>query len=942
MRSLHIRSIQMKIALWAGLCLTLISIILIGFAVVRLRSQATAAAEEQALAVAQAESRAIKAEVELALDAARTMAQALTAVKSQGIELTRDDVNGMLKQLTVDNPNFVGTWTIWEPNAFDGRDAEYVGQAPYDETGRFTAYWNRNRQGNVQVETPVGYETEDFYQLPKKNREETITDPYLYPVQGREVLMTSVVVPVMVDGRFYGVAGVDIGLEFLQNVADALDAYDGMAELALISYNGTLAGVTDRPDLIGEHMESLHEDWQEDIEYVQNGQEIYETDEGRIAVFVPIQFGHADTPWSVNLNVPTAQINAQATAAMWQMIGIGIVMALGVLAILWFAAGQIARPIQRITHIAQIIAEGDLEQDVDISSRDEIGQLADAFRRMNNYLQEMAYAAQQIAEGDLTSSVMPRSERDALGQAFDQMIANLRQLLVQVTDNANTVSAASGQLTATANQSAQATNQVAATMQQIAQGTAQQTQSVTEATNIVEQVSRAIDGVARGAQEQAVAVGRSAEITGRISGIVQQVTVNAQAGAQGAAGAAQAARDGAQAVKRTVKGMESIKSSTDIVAQRITEMGRQSEQIGVIVETIDDIASQTNLLALNAAIEAARAGEHGKGFAVVADEVRKLAESATQSTNEVAGLIKDVQKTISEAVQAMDTGTVEVEAGLVQAHEAGRVLENILDAAEGVSHQVEEIAVAAQQVETSMDDMVSAIDAVSAVVEENTASTEEMSASAGQVTNAMENVASISEENSAASEEVSATVEEVSAQVEEVTASAQSLSELAEALTVTIANFKLAKGQGAIMQIELFKQAHLRWVDRLNNMLAGKARFQASEIENHITCILGQWYYQRGQIDFGHLPEFIQLEEPHIRMHKAVVDAVTAHNQGDQKAAQAATRTAKQLSHDIVELLDRLERRIETTVVDPGGASRRGRDAQPGGDGRRTERVTSL
>ena len=144
MKSLQIRSIQMKIALWAGGCLTLVTVILIGYGVWRLRTQALDAAQEQAITLSESHAAHIKAEVELALDAARTMAQALTAVKSQNIELTRDEVNAMLKQLTTENPNFVGTWTIWEADAFDGKDAEYAGQAPYDHTGRFIAYWNRN------------------------------------------------------------------------------------------------------------------------------------------------------------------------------------------------------------------------------------------------------------------------------------------------------------------------------------------------------------------------------------------------------------------------------------------------------------------------------------------------------------------------------------------------------------------------------------------------------------------------------------------------------------------------------------------------------------------------------------------------------------------------------------------------------------------------------
>lgn len=403
----------------------------------------------------------------------------------------------------------------------------------------------------------------------------------------------------------------------------------------------------------------------------------------------------------------------------------------------------------------------------------------------------ISHAGGKITPIQYSANVILDEQGEVIGAVeYVMNLSEIYSVCEVVSEISGNIGSASSQLAAASLQSGQATNQIAATIQQVASGTQQQTTHITTTAQSVEQMARTVEGVAKGAQEQATAIDRTAQLTGRLAVMIQEVAERAQGSVAGANQAADTARSGSQTVEANLRSMQEIKTKVDLSAQKVKEMGDRSQQIGAIVETIDDIASQTNLLALNAAIEAARAGEHGKGFAVVADEVRKLAEKSAAATKEIAALIGAIQNTVKEAVDAMSASAKEVETGVQGANQSGAALNEILDSAERVRAQVEKIAASAQQMSATADEMVNAMDSVSAVVEENTAATEQMSASASDLTQAIENIASISEENSASVEEVSASTEEMNAQVMDVSQSSEELKNMANKLSKSVEGFK--------------------------------------------------------------------------------------------------------------------------------------------------------
>ena len=370
---------------------------------------------------------------------------------------------------------------------------------------------------------------------------------------------------------------------------------------------------------------------------------------------------------------------------------------------------------------------------------------------------------------------------------------------------------------------------------------------------------------------QSTAVATAGE---EMSATSHDIARNCSMAADNSQTASAVATNGQGVVQKTIDRMNILKAEMVTSSHLIERLGSSSERIGAIANTIQDIADQTNLLALNAAIEAARAGEQGRGFAVVADEVRALAERTTRATREIAEMIKGIQGETVQAVNAMQRSADVVAAGVSEANESGTALEQIMDQINEVSMQVSQIATAA---------------------EEQSATTMEISG----------NISKISE----SADSFDLTVVAVNKKIRQ-------LMELSEGLKKSTEVFKT--DVSPLLMLDTAKYDHVMFVNRIERCLDGHEAVQAGTLPDHTTCRFGKWYLGEGKQLCNQSPSFKTINEPHAQIHRIAAEVVDLYNRGEKALAEEKLCQVEDMSHEIVELLDAVKAECGTYAVHGG------------------------
>lgn len=647
-----------------------------------------------------------------------SVVKAMASAQENGTFGDREYVLRYTRDLLERFPNFLGTYINYEPNA-DGNDQAYRDNTDCCTGGRFLPYWYWNdvlAKDQILIAPTLDLEGSEWYdgvkqrwqRLSRSNPDNEdyllVTEPFVY----EGVPMVSMTYPVVIEDEFKGIAGVDRSLSQIFETISRFKPYQ-TAEIFLLSRQGKFITASRTPETLAE--QSLQEFPAYEAIF---GDRIAGQTGGIVEAISPATgteafyiFAPVETSqWMVVMEVQQAEILAPVNRVTQQMVGISILLfimlALGVTVL---ANRSILAPVRHIVGVFEQIREGNYQVRAELASQDEFGTMAGSLNETLDQtvslirsqeernafqaaIQKLVEEVAGVAEGDLTIETEVSSlETAAIADSINLMITQLRQIIGNVQQATQMVSASASEIRQTA--------------EYLSRGSETQANQILDTSTAVEQMSVSIQQVSENALLSAT--------------VAQQALTNAQ--------------QGARAVQDTIQGMQRIRDQVQATAKRIKRLGESSQEIGEIVQVIRDIAKRTSILALNASLEAAAAGEAGRGFAVVAEDVKRLAERATNATRRITELISATQTETNAAVAAMEESTREVVSGSHLADQAGQTLAEIEAVSQRLAELIQSISQTSRQQAHGSEAIARSIGEIAEVTQRTAAGTKQAAVS---------------------------------------------------------------------------------------------------------------------------------------------------------------------------------------------------------------------
>ncbi|TIH17042.1 methyl-accepting chemotaxis protein [Marinifilum sp. JC120] len=649
--------------------------------------QARNLAVEQASKAADTEAKGYGNEISETLGKALTVTRTLAAMFEEGANYKvipdREYLDSVLIHTLKKHPGLSGAWcTFPGKSSYDDREQEYMDK--YKGAYRNWYY----RDGGSIASSFAGDENlsgQAWFEKPMSGNVETLSEPYPWEVDGKTFWLCSTGYPVKKKGRNIGIVGVDFYLnDLLETVLQIKPFETGYAYL--VTNKGTIVAHPDselQTKNILERVDSKHKNNVKNA--ITNGRTysyVAESAAGNMEyiTYAPIKVGKTSFPWSIALVIPMDKVEAQANAIAQNSLIVSVVAILILLGILFILAGVISKPILKTADYTTQVAEGDLDAPLDINQQDEIGRMADSLRDMVGELkktilkaedetrkaeEESAKAREATAEAEKARAKADMARSEGLHLAADRV----EQVLERVVS---------------------ASEQMSVQSNEMLQGSEIQSDRIASTATAMEEMNATVLEIARNASDAA------------------EASTEAQ----------DKAKDGASVVDKSKTALGQTVSEVNNLKGNMEELDKQAKGTEAIIGVITDIADQTNLLALNAAIEAARAGEAGRGFAVVADEVRKLAEKTMTATGEVSNSIGAIQRVAGENIRSMETVYRHIEEANDFSESSGGVLKEIVGGAEESAIQIQSIATAAEEQSATSEEINNSVEEISRITAE--------------------------------------------------------------------------------------------------------------------------------------------------------------------------------------------------------------------------------